>query len=117
MARAEREFGDFDRKYSSYNAGEVLFGMPVTNLDPMTKTRKELKLLKQLYGLYETVDETMSNYNEILWVDVLGSVDEMTSTVNEFQRLCKNMPRALKDWSAYTDLKQKIEACVEGSTG
>jgi len=113
LARAEREFGDFDRKYASYNAGETLFGMPVTNLDAVTKTRKELKLLKQLYGLYETVDNTMSEYNEILWVDVLMSVEEMTTTVNEFQRLCKNMPRALKDWPAYTDLKQKIEDLLE----
>jgi len=113
LAKAEREFGDFDRRYTSYNAGEILFGMPQTNLDEITKTRKELKLLKQLYGLYETVDNTVSEYNDIMWIDVLANVDEMTNTVNEFQRQCKNMPRALKDWAAYTDLKKKIEDLLE----
>lgn len=72
LSRAEREFGDFDRKYTLYNAGEVLFGMQETHLDEMTKTRKELKLLKQLYGLYENVDNTVLEYNDILWVDVLA---------------------------------------------
>ena len=37
----------------------------------------------------------------------------MTNTVNEFQRQCKNMPRALKEWDAYTELKQKIEDLLE----
>ena len=87
--------------------------MPETNLDEMTKTRKELKLMKQLYGLYEAVDVRVNDYNDILWVDVLASVEDMTNQVNEFQRQCKNMPRALKDWPAYLDLKQKIEDLLE----
>jgi len=57
--------------------------MPQTKLDEMDKVRKELKLLRQLYGLYENVDATVEGYNDILWVDVLANIDTMTSQVNE----------------------------------
>lgn len=113
LNRHEREFADLDRKYNLYNSGETLFGMPVTDLDEMTKTRKELKLLKQLYGLYENVEIAVTDYNDILWTDVLNNIDTMTNQVAEFQRLCKNMPKALKTWQAYEDLKVKIEGLLE----
>jgi dynein heavy chain len=113
LNRHEREFADLDRKYNLYNAGETLFGMPQTDLDEMTKTRKELKLLRQLYGLYENVDNAVIDYNDILWTDVLTNIDTMTNQVADFQRLCKNMPKALKTWQAYDDLKVKIEGLLE----
>ena len=56
LQKYDREFTELDRKYTLFNHGEVLFGMPQTTLEAMTKTRKELKLLKQLYGLYQDVD-------------------------------------------------------------
>jgi dynein heavy chain len=113
LNKHEREFQDLDRKYTMFNAGEVLFGMPTTNMDEMTATRKELKLLRQLYGLYETVDNAVTDYNEILWVDVVTNIESMTNQVSEFQRLCKNMPKALKDWKAYHALKSKIDNLLE----
>jgi dynein heavy chain len=96
-----------------FNAGEVLFGMPQTQMDAMSKTGKEIKLLKQLYGLYQNVDNTVAEYNEILWIDVVSNIDSMTTQVNEFQRQCKAMPRALKEWDAYEELKNKIEDLLE----
>ena len=113
LNRYERDFADLERKYTMFNAGEVLFGMPTTNLDGMARTRKELKLLRQLYGLYENVDNAMTDYNEILWVDVVQNIDTMTNQVNEFQRLCRGMPKALKGWDAYRDLSSKIDNLLE----
>jgi len=113
LNRHEGLFFDLDRKYTMFNAGEVLFGMPQTNLNEMTKTRKELKLQRQLFGLYEAVEKTVEGYNDIMWTDVVANIEAMTNTVNEFQRQCKNMPRALKEWDAYTELKQKIEDLLE----
>lgn len=113
LSRFERDFADLDRKHRSYNAGELLFGMPLTELDELSKTRKELKLLKQLYGLYEAVDKTLNEYKDVLWVDVLTNIDNMSNQVNDFQRACKAMPKALKEWSAYLELKKKIEDLLE----
>lgn len=44
---------------------------------------------------------------------MLVNIDTMTTQVAEFQRLCKNMPKALKLWQAYEDLKGKIEGLLE----
>jgi len=113
LNKHEGIFGDMERKYTMYNAGEVLFGMPATNLEEMTKTRKELKLLRQLYGLYENVENTVQGYNEILWTEVLANIDTMTNQVNDFQKMCKNMPKALKEWDAYNELKKSIDDLLE----
>jgi len=113
LNRYEREFSDMDRKYNLYNAGETLFGMPTTDMDEMVKTKKELALLRKLYGLYENVDLAVTSYGDIMWVDVLDNIEVMTKQVEDFQRLCKNMPKALKTWQAYDDLKVKIEGLIE----
>eukprot|EP00658_Telonema_sp_P-2_P071950 TRINITY_DN61143_c0_g1_i1.p1 TRINITY_DN61143_c0_g1~~TRINITY_DN61143_c0_g1_i1.p1 ORF type:complete len:552 (-),score=211.72 TRINITY_DN61143_c0_g1_i1:10-1665(-) len=113
LNKYDREFTELDRKYTMFNAGEVLFGMPQTQLDAMEKTGKEIKLLKQLYGLYQNVDNTVAEYNDILWIDVVSNIESMTTQVNEFQRQCKGMPRALKEWDAYEELRKKIEDLLE----
>jgi len=113
LNKYDREFQELDRKYTLYNNGEVLFGMPQTNLDAMTKTRKELKLLKQLYGLYQSVEVASVEYNDILWIDVVTNIDSMTTQVSDFQKQCKALPRALKDWAAYEELNTKINNLLE----
>ena len=109
----ESDFELIDRKLTQLNSGEVLFGMPRTELNELTKTRKELKLYKQLYDLYEAVDSTEDEYKEILWVDVVANIESMMNQVNEFQRACKAMPRALKEWDAYKTLRAKIDDLLE----
>lgn len=113
LNRYEREFSDMDRKYNLYNSGETLFGMPTTDLDSMVKTKKELTLMRKLYGLYENVDHAVESYGDIMWVEVLDNIEMMTKQVEDFQRLCKNMPKALKSWQAYDDLRVKIEGLIE----
>jgi len=113
LNKHEGLFADLDRKYTQMQVGEVLFGMPQTTLDEMTKTKKELKLLRQLYGLYDSVQHTMEGYNEIMWVDVLQNIDSITGEVDNFQKACKNMPKALKEWDAYMELKKSIDDLLE----
>lgn len=112
LEQYEQEFSEMDRKYILYNAGEAIFGIP-TDLDAMYKTRKELKLMRQLYGLRENVDHAASLYGNNMWVDMLEDVDTMTNQVEEFQGLCKAMPKALKSWQAYFDLKVEIEGLIK----
>ncbi|KAJ7340954.1 hypothetical protein JRQ81_004241, partial [Phrynocephalus forsythii] len=68
---------------------------------------KELSLLQKLYGLYDTVMNNISGYYEILWGDV--DIEKINAELLEFQNRCRKLPKGLKDWQAYLDLKKRID--------
>ncbi|KAG8512009.1 Dynein heavy chain 8, axonemal, partial [Galemys pyrenaicus] len=100
-------FDDLWRKFVTYSSGEQLFGLPVTDYEVLHKTRKELNLLQKLYGLYDTVMGNISGYYEILWGDV--DIEKINAELQEFQNRCRKLPKGLKDWQAFLDLKKRID--------
>ncbi|XP_010893351.3 dynein heavy chain 8, axonemal [Esox lucius] len=103
----QTRFDDLWRKFITYSSGEQLFGLPVTDYEPLQKTRKELSLLQKLYGLYDTVMSKISGYYEIMWTDV--DIEHINSELLDFQNRCRKLPKGLKDWQAYLDLKKRID--------
>ncbi|KDO29332.1 hypothetical protein SPRG_05868 [Saprolegnia parasitica CBS 223.65] len=102
-----------DRKLEVYAAGEELFGMRPTEYPELTKTRKELALLDQLYGLYMDVVQTMEGYRNVLWSTVPSTLDDMSSSIAIFDERCKRMPRKLCEWEAYRLLRKDISDFVD----
>ncbi|EHB05914.1 Dynein heavy chain 8, axonemal [Heterocephalus glaber] len=100
-------FDDLWRKFVTYSSGEQLFGLPVTDYEVLHKTRKELNLLQKLYGLYDTVMGSISGYYEILWGDV--DIEKINTELQEFQNRCRKLPKGLKDWQAFLDLRKRID--------
>uniref|UniRef100_A0A5F8GDS1 Dynein axonemal heavy chain 8 n=1 Tax=Monodelphis domestica TaxID=13616 RepID=A0A5F8GDS1_MONDO len=96
----EANFDDLWRKFVTYSSGEQLFGLPVTDYE-------ELSLLSKLYGLYDTVMGNISGYYEMLWGDV--DIEKINLELQEFQNRCRRLPKGLKDWQAYLDLKKRID--------
>ncbi|XP_028903091.1 dynein heavy chain 8, axonemal isoform X1 [Ornithorhynchus anatinus] len=103
----QANFDDLWRKFVTYSSGEQLFGLPVTDYEVLHKTRKELGLLQKLYGLYDTVMSNISGYYEILWGDV--DIEKINAELQEFQNRCRKLPKGLKDWQAFLDLKKRID--------
>jgi dynein heavy chain len=58
----QSRFDELWRKYETYSGGEELFGIPVTNYKDLQRIKKELNLLQKLYGLYNTVIDTINSY-------------------------------------------------------
>ena len=73
----ESEFAIIENKHAKLNSGEVLFGMPKTEHEGLNSTRKQLKLYKQLYDLYENVVATEEEYRNIYWADVVNNIETM----------------------------------------
>ncbi|KAM7379582.1 hypothetical protein PAMP_005128 [Pampus punctatissimus] len=69
--------------------------------------RKELDLLQKLYGLYDAVMSKISGYYSILWTDV--DIEKINAELLEFQNRCRKLPKGLKDWQAFLDLKKTID--------
>ncbi|XP_048253391.1 dynein axonemal heavy chain 5-like isoform X2 [Haliotis rufescens] len=103
----QNQFDTLNRKFVTYSGGEELFGLPVTDYPELVRIRKELNLLQKLYGLYNDVIDTVHGYYDINWQDV--NIDKINTELQEFQNRCRKLPRALKDWQAFEDLKQTID--------
>ena len=109
LRRFEDKFEIMERKRQLYNGGEDLFALPITPFPELDETKKELALLGKLYGLYKDVMNQMDEYRTILWADVKDNVDTMIADMESFASRCKKMPKRLRSWQAYLELKTKIE--------
>ncbi|KAM4687754.1 dynein axonemal heavy chain 5 [Discoglossus pictus] len=103
----QNRFDNLYRKFETYTGGEELFGLPVTQYPQLLEIKKQLNLLQKLYGLYNNVIETVNGYYDILWSDV--NIEKINNELLEFQNRCRKLPRALKEWPAFLDLKKTID--------
>eukprot|EP00929_Paragymnodinium_shiwhaense_P087549 TRINITY_DN476_c0_g6_i1.p1 TRINITY_DN476_c0_g6~~TRINITY_DN476_c0_g6_i1.p1 ORF type:complete len:3651 (-),score=1240.57 TRINITY_DN476_c0_g6_i1:538-10725(-) len=109
LKRFNEEFEVRARKQEIYYLGEDLFGLPHQQYPQLDKTRQELSYLSQLYDLYVAVLETIKEWKDYLWTDVPEHMEAMQKQVDQFSGRCKKMPRQLREWPAYNELKKEIE--------
>ncbi|XP_026153434.1 dynein heavy chain 8, axonemal-like [Mastacembelus armatus] len=107
LQRFQARFEELWRKFNTYTSGEQLLGLPVTEYDCLHKKKKELDLLQKLYGLYDAVMSKISGYYGILWTQV--DFEKINAELLEFQNRCRKLPKGLKDWQAFLDLKKTID--------
>jgi dynein heavy chain len=107
MTIFQAKFDELWRKYETYSGGEDLFGLPITNYEELQKIKKELNLLQKLYGLYNQVIDTINGYYDIAWIDV--NIEKINTDLNEFQNKCRKLPKGLKEYQAFNDLKKTID--------
>ncbi|XP_070603204.1 dynein axonemal heavy chain 5 isoform X1 [Erythrolamprus reginae] len=103
----QNRFDNLFRKYITYTGGEELFGLPVTQYSQLLEIKKQLNLLQKLYSLYNNVIDTVNGYHDILWSDM--NIEKINNELLEFQNRCRKLPRALKEWQAFLDLKKTID--------
>lgn len=133
MSIFQAQFDELWSKLETYTGGEQLFGIPVTDYPDLENVRKELGLLQKLYGLYNAVIDTIDGYYDILWTDV--DIEKINNELIEFQSRyvhlhsyvyvaiissicenlslyfcrCRKLPKGMKEWPAFNDLKSKID--------
>lgn len=110
LKRFKEEFEVRARKQEIYKLGEDLFGLPNQLYPQLELTKQELGYLSQLYDLYVQVLETMKGWNELAWTQVPSEIEAMRSQVDNFSNRCKRMPKPLKEWPAFSELKRAIDS-------
>uniref|UniRef100_A0A4W3JT26 Dynein heavy chain 5, axonemal-like n=1 Tax=Callorhinchus milii TaxID=7868 RepID=A0A4W3JT26_CALMI len=103
----QNRFENLYRKFVMYTNGEELFGLPMTQCPQLLEIKKELNLLQKLYGLYNNVIDTVNSYHDVLWSEV--DIEKINDELLDFQNRCRKLPRGLKEWPAYLDLKKTID--------
>ena len=103
----QARFDELWRKYVTFSGGEELFGLPVTQYPELQRIRKELNLAQKLYQLYNVVLETVNAYYDIAWLEI--DIEKINNELLDFQNKCRKLPKALKEWQAFGDLKKTID--------
>lgn len=70
----QNRFDGMWRKLQTYQSGEELFGLPITDYPELSQIRKELNLLQKLYKLYNDVIDRVSSYYDIPWGEVGNAI-------------------------------------------
>ncbi|PAA86956.1 hypothetical protein BOX15_Mlig012039g1 [Macrostomum lignano] len=107
VALFQGRFDDLWRKFETYSGGEQLFGLSVTDYPDLQRIKKDLNLMQKLYGLYNQVLETVNGYYDIAWTDI--DIEAINQQLTEFQNRCRKLPKALKEWQAFEDLRKTID--------
>lgn len=100
-------FDDLWRDFETYERGEKLFGLKVTEYPIIHQRKKEFNLLNKLYSLYVQVLKKMDEYLEIPWYTF--DINEIIAELLDFQTRCRKLPKGMQMWTAYIDLKSKID--------
>ena len=86
LAIFQSRFDGLFRKFITYSSGEELFGMPVTSYPALESIKKELSLLQKLYGLYNSVMDSIDGYYDIPWTEV--DTEMINAQLLDFQNKC-----------------------------
>jgi len=123
LRKFQRLYEERGRKFEAYSAGEALFGLPLTTYPELEKTKEELGLLSKLYDLFTTMLDTITGYNDMHWADVCGftigpkdpesNILIMVKKLEVFQLGIKKMPKELRGWDAYLELKKMVDEFLE----
>ncbi|XP_070784429.1 dynein axonemal heavy chain 5 [Enoplosus armatus] len=107
----QAEFDQLWRKYITCCGGEELFGLPVNEYPELQRIKRELSLLSKLYTLYNSVIDSVAGYYDILWADL--NIEKINTELQDFQNRIRKLPKALKEWQAFRDLKKTIDDFTE----
>jgi len=111
LKKYQRLYDDKERKWDTYMAGEELFSLPQHDYPELKKTKKELELLEKLYTLYIVVIQKVNGYADLLWTEL--DFAAITEEVIGYQNQCKRLPKSLRDWEAFLELKSTIDDFLE----
>ena len=70
-----------ERKFNSYNGGEILFGLPNQQYPELEETKKQIELFDKLYNLYSKVKDTLARWKDIVWTDIVEEIGNMTEQI------------------------------------
>lgn len=90
-----------------FKDSERLFNIPVTAYPILDDYRRTLNLLSKLYDLYSKTNRSIETWLNIPWNRV--QIDEIIDSLLDYSNKCRRLPKALKEWPAYVDLKKKID--------
>jgi dynein heavy chain len=111
--RLKRFENEYELKCAFYNInkrGEDLFGLENMKYPELVQTKHEIENLNKLYALYNQVNETTNQWEDEAWSEIdVVQMRDWEDSIQKYSDQCLRLPRDLREWPAYMDLKVKIE--------
>ncbi|MGH0159990.1 UNVERIFIED_CONTAM: hypothetical protein FKN15_038542 [Acipenser sinensis] len=104
----QAHFDELWSKYITYSGGEELFGLSVKEYPDLQRIKRELSLLQKLYGLYNSVIDSVNGYNDILWCDL--DIEKINNELMDFQNRFAMMARHWERLSQTTGHSFDVES-------
>ena len=110
LKRFENEY-ELKKAFFEINfRGENMFGLKNQKYPELEVTNDQIQNLNKLYALYNHVNEVTANWEEEAWSEIqVQNIRDWEDLVLKFSESCTKLPRSLREWQAYKDLKEKIE--------
>lgn len=94
-----------------YQDGERLFGSTVTEYQSLIDKKRTFNYLQKLYGLYILVNHSIESWLNTLWSRI--QIDEISEKLADYSNKCRKLPKGLKEWPTFQELKKKIDEWSE----
>ncbi|KAG5675719.1 hypothetical protein PVAND_005600 [Polypedilum vanderplanki] len=107
----ETRLDQLQHQYEVFSSGEAIFGLPVNEYPILTKRKRDINFLNRLYKLYLDVMYTVDEYFTLIFNEV--DMEKINAEIQEFVNRCRTLPKGMKDWPAFIDLKKKIDDFYE----
>jgi len=111
LKKFKTDFREMEMLWKSYEHSEQLFGLPLTKYPELVAIKNELALLSILYDLYTDVITVVESFGDSLWSYL--DLDSFQAKLTEFQNSCKKMPKQMKLWTAFTEVKTRVNSFDE----
>jgi dynein heavy chain len=96
--------------YDSNKRGEDLFGLQNLQYPELVETKNDISFLAELYNLYNKVNEVTNSWEEEVWDEIeVAHIKDWEEKISEFSTACSSLPKGLREWQAFKDLKEKID--------
>ncbi|KAL4479549.1 hypothetical protein ABPG72_018535, partial [Tetrahymena utriculariae] len=117
MERLRRFQDEYDVKYQMYSVnlrGENLFGLQNQKYPVLEKTNAEIQNLNKLFSLYDLVIKNIQQFKDKSWQEVTKlELSNMEEEAVKYSDQFGKLPKDLKEWQAYRDLKMCIDSLKE----
>lgn len=107
----DARLADLQNQEEIFSSGEKLFGLPINEYPILQKRKRDINYLNRLYKLYLDVMYTVDEYFVLPFSEV--DMERINGEIQEFVNRCKALPKGMKNWPAFIDLKKKIDDFYE----
>lgn len=94
-----------------FQDGERLFNTPVTTYPSLNENKRIFNLLRKLYDLFNTVKSSIEKWSIIPWNRL--KIDDIIENLADYSNKCRRLPKGVKEWPAFYELKKNIEEWSE----
>jgi hypothetical protein len=109
LRRFQARFDLLSRRQDSLQDSQALFALPLLDAAELRTTAGELSLCSALFGLWEEVAADLKAWRGTPWGGAMDLLGGWNDTIKSAELRVRRLPRQVKSWSAYRQLRLEVQ--------